>query len=280
MRRAQRSCGLSRPARAPHLAMAVAGSLLLVALVALIGLFSNRLLPQSFAPAGTSEAAAPAAPPSSPSAAETQTDSTASAPAPAADIDNNSDTAAPLPDESGSPAALDEALLGACPYKIAAEFETFLSQSQDVAEELGCPNGVPTDPSKSLDPNDPTLPDFEIQKFQFGLALARLDRPAVYVHFDSGEWEQREHSWRGETRLPTDLALPAGPAQGLFEPVRGIGKIWAESPYIQEALGWATGQPTQLQGVLQSFDGGLLIWLSNSSGEEETHFFLKSQLRL
>ena len=264
----------------PPLAMAVAGSLLLVALVALLGLFSTRLLPQSPAPAGKSEASAPAAHPPSSSAAETQTDSTASAPAPAAAVDINSDTAAPLPDRVEPPVALDEGPLGACPYKIAAEFDTFLGQKQDVAEELGCPNGVPTDPSKSLDPNDPTLPDFEIQEFQFGLALARLDRPAVYLHFDSGEWEQREHSWRGETRLPIDLELPAGPADGLFEPVRGIGKIWKESPYVQEALGWATGQPAQLQGVLQSFDGGLLIWLSNNSGEEETHFFLKSQLRL
>ena len=119
------------------------------------------------------------------------------------------------------------------------------------------------------------------------MALARLDRPTVYIDFDSDlkdfdsdEWEQREHSWQGEMRLPDDLELAEGPADGLFEPVRGIGKIWADSPYIREALGWATGLPTQTQGVLQSFDGGLLIWLSYNSGEEETHIFLKSQLRL
>ncbi len=264
----------------PPLAIAVAGSLFVVAIVALIGLFAARILPQSSATAGTSEPSAPAAPPPSLSATETQTEATASAPAPAAVADTDSNTAAPLPDVAGPTDALDEGFLDACPYKIASEFDTLLSQKQEVAEELGCPNGVPTDPSKSFDPNDPTLPDFEIQKFQFGLALARLDRPAVYIHFDSGEWEQREHSWRGETRLPIDLELPAGPAAGLFVPVRGIGKIWAESPYVQEALGLAIGKPTQAQGVLQSFDGGLLIWLSNSSGEEETHIFLKSQLRL
>lgn len=264
----------------PALVVAVAGSLLVVALVALIGLITARQLPDSSAPVGTSESAAPAAALPSSIATETQSDSTAIAPAPAAAVDTNSDTAAPLPEEADPPVALDEDLLDACPYKIAAEFATLLSEQQDVAEELGCPNGVPTDPSKSLDPNDPTLPDFEIQVFQFGKALARLDRPTVYLDFDSGEWEQREHSWQGDTRLPIDLELPEGPADGLFEPVRGIGKIWADSPYVREALGLATGQPKQSKGVLQSFDGGLLIWLSYNSGEEETHIFLKSQLRL
>ena len=264
----------------PALVVAVAGTLLVVALVALFGLITARQLPENSAPVGTSESAAPAAAQPSSIATETQSDSTAIAPAPAAAVDTNSDTAAPLPEEVDPPVALDEDLLDACPYKIAAEFATLLSEQQDVAEELGCPNGVPTDPSKSLDPNDPTLPDFEIQVFQFGKALARLDRPTVYLDFDSGEWEQREHSWQGETRLPIDLELPEGPADGLFEPVRGIGKIWAESPYVREALGLATGQPKQSKGVLQSFDGGLLIWLSYNSGEEETHIFLKSQLRL
>ena len=264
----------------PALVVAVAGTLLVVALVALFGLITARQLPESSAPVGTSESAAPAAALPSSIATETQSDSTAIAPAPAAVVDTNSDTAAPLPEEADPPVALDEDLLDACPYKIAAEFATLLSEQQDVAEELGCPNGVPTDPSKSLDPNDPTLPDFEIQVFQFGKALARLDRPTVYLDFDSGEWEQREHSWQGDTRLPIDLELPEGPADGLFEPVRGIGKIWADSPYVREALGLATGQPKQSKGVLQSFDGGLLIWLSYNSGEEETHIFLKSQLRL
>lgn len=264
----------------PTLAIAVAGSLLVVGLVALIGLFAAGRLPQSSAPASTSETSAPVAPPPSSPAADTQIDSTANAAASSAAVDTDSKSVEPQSDEVEPPAALDEDLLDACPYKIASEFETLLREQQDVAEELGCPNGVPTDPSKSLDPNDPTLPDFEIQVFQFGKALARLDRPTVYLDFDSGEWEQREHSWRGETRLPVDLELPEGPADGLFEPVRGIGKIWAESPYVREALGLATGQPTQTKGVLQSFDGGLLIWLSYNSGEEETHIFLKSQLRL
>lgn len=271
----------------PPLTYAVAGSLLIVALVVLIGLFAARQLPRSPAPAGTTDAAALAVLPSSSPAADSPTESTDSAAAPEAAVETNSDTAAPLQDKSEAPAALEEGLLDTCPYKIAAEFESFLSEKQDVAEKLGCPNGVPTEPSKSLDPNDPSYPDFEIQEFQFGMALARLDRPTVYIDFDSDlkdfdsdEWEQREHSWQGETRLPDDLELTDGPADGLFEPVRGIGKIWDDSPYIREALGWATGLPTQTQGVLQSFDGGLLIWLSYSSGEEETHIFLKSQLRL
>ena len=67
------------------------------------------------------------------------------------------------------------------------------------------------------------------------------------------------------------------PAAGLFQPVRGIGQIWAESIFVRQALGWAIDQAEETSGVLQSFEGGLLI---HNSMTQDIYIFLKSQLRL
>ena len=67
------------------------------------------------------------------------------------------------------------------------------------------------------------------------------------------------------------------PAEDLYQPVRGIGQIWAESLFVRQALGWASGQPVKANGILQSFEGGLLIY---NSDLQDTISFMKSQLRL
>ena len=62
---------------------------------------------------------------------------------------------------------------------MADEFNRFFSQEATVSEQLGCPKDVPTDLF------------FEIQYFQTGMALGRLDKPTVYIrYFSNDEWEQ------------------------------------------------------------------------------------------
>ena len=155
---------------------------------------------------------------------------------------------------------------GICQYQIAAEFENYLGENSSVAQELGCPKGVPV------------LLAFEIQFFQTGMALGRLDKPIVYLHyFSNDEWEQREHAWRPGMQEAVDSPDLLSPAEELFQPVRGIGQIWAENLFVRQALGWASAQPVEANGILQSFEGGLLIY---NSDLQDTISFLKSQLRL
>ena len=110
------------------------------------------------------------------------------------------------------------------------------------------------------------------------MALGRLDKPIVYLHyFSNDEWEQREHSWRQGMQEAVDSPDLLSPAEELFQPVRGIGQIWAENLFVRQALGWASAQPVEANGILQSFEGGLLIY---NSELQDTISFLKSQLRL
>ncbi len=163
-----------------------------------------------------------------------------------------------------SPASADAP--SACQYQTAAEFSNFFGGNEAAAQQLGCAKGVPTYLS------------FEIQMFQTGMALGRLDRPTVYVRYSSNsEWEQREHDWR--QGMPEAVSSPdlQAPAEDLFQPVRGIGQVWAEDLFVRQALGWAVDQPLETSGVLQSFEGGLLVYNNES---QESHIFLKSQLRL
>ena len=155
---------------------------------------------------------------------------------------------------------------GNCQYQTAVEFESYLGENESVAKELGCPKGVPVHLA------------FETQFFQTGMALGRLDKPIVYLHyFSNDEWEQREHSWRLGMQEAVDSPDLLSPAEELFQPVRGIGQIWAENLFVRQALGWASAQPVEANGILQSFEGGLLIY---NSDLQDTISFLKSQLRL
>ena len=163
-------------------------------------------------------------------------------------------------------AALEQEAAAPCQYQTAVEFESYLGENELIARELGCPKGVPV------------LLAFEIQFFQTGLALGRLDKPIVYLrYFSNHEWEQREHAWREGMQETVDSPDLLSPAEDLYQPVRGIGQIWAESLFVRQALGWASGQPVEANGILQSFEGGLLIY---NSDLQDTHSFLKSQLRL
>ena len=167
---------------------------------------------------------------------------------------------------SQAPSVASESASLSCQYQTAGEFATFFAGNGLAAQELGCAKGVPT------------ILSFEVQMFQTGMALGRFDRPTVYIRYSSNsEWEQREHDWQvGMQDAPESSDLQA-PTEDLFQPVRGIGQVWAENLFVRQALGWAVDQPQETSGVLQSFEGGLLIYNSES---QETHIFLKSQLRL
>ena len=243
----------------------VLGSLFVLALIAVLGPTARNALLENSSQEGTaSVTGASEQQPSSttvePQAAETDV---SAVPTQAVDTVPAADA---QPTAAEPPAAVDEESSTACQYQIAAEFTHLFAEQDSVSEQLGCPKDVPTDLS------------FEIQYFQTGMALSRLDKPTVYIRYSSNdEWEQREHGWRKEMLEASDDPRLRSPSDELYQPVRGIGQIWAESLFVQQALGWATAPPEKASGVLQSFEGGLLIY---NSEKQEPYFFLKSQLRL
>lgn len=172
----------------------------------------------------------------------------------------------PPGDAEPIPLPVDEPPIVACQYVTAGEFYRLLNANPSVAQELGCPKDVPSAVA------------YEIQPFQTGIALGRQDQPTVYIRYASNnEWEQRAHNWRPDMPERIDDPELAPPGPGLFQPVRGIGQVWAQNLAVRQALGWATAQAEPASGVLQSFDGGLLIFNEQT---QEVYAFLKSQLRL
>ena len=256
---------VSKRSRA-RLIATILGSVLVLALLA-IGPAARNALQDNESSATTVSPSSDAAAPPSLSAAESQPvldDSVESL----ATADNTASVPVETQPEATSepPAALEEEAANVCQYQAAEQFESFLGEDESVAQELGCPKGVPTNLT------------YEIQFFQTGMALGRLDKPIVYIrYFSNDEWEQREHDWREGLLEANDSPNLQSPAEELFQPVRGIGQIWAEGLFVRQALGWAITQPKETNGVLQSFEGGLLIYNSES---QDPHIFLKSQLRL
>lgn len=209
-----------------------------------------------------SDASAPSLPPAESQGTQVQPETASGTDDRAASVSTDSE-AQPA---AAPPAALQEEAAADCQYQTTVELESYLGENELIARELGCPKGVPVHLA------------FEIQFFQTGLALGRLDKPIVYLrYFSNDEWEQREHAWRDGMQEVVDSPDLLSPAEDLFQPVRGIGQIWAESLFVRQALGWASAQPVQANGILQSFEGGLLIY---NSDLQDTYIFLKSQLRL
>lgn len=172
---------------------------------------------------------------------------------------------ADTPPPSPTPTPAEEAAI-ACQYVPVEELYSYLLQPGK-AEALGC----------ATDQGQQTT--FAVQPFQNGLMLRRDDIRALYVRFaGNGQWEQHPDRWEpGMPPLPLDPEL-APPSAGLFLPEEGIGLLWAENNVLRGTLGWATAPATATNGVVQTFDGGLLVRDIQAEGEV-IYEFLKSLFR-
>ena len=174
-------------------------------------------------------------------------------------------TATPPPQPTPTPTP-EEAVAVACQYVAVEELYNYRLQSGNT-EALGC----------ATDQGRPVA--FEVQPFQNGLMLRRDDIRAIYVRFaGNGQWEQHPDRWSPE--MPPLVLAPelAPPSPGLVQPERGIGLLWAENNVLRGTLGWATAPATATSGVVQTFDGGLLV-RDLEAGGEVIYAFLKSLFR-
>lgn len=160
----------------------------------------------------------------------------------------------------------EEEVAVACQYVAMEELYNYLLQPGKI-DALGCA----TDQGRPV--------SFAVQPFQNGLMLRRDDIRAIYVRFaGNGQWEQHPDRWApGGPPLPLDPEL-APPSPGLFLPEEGIGQLWAENNVLRGTLGWATAPATVTDGVVQTFDGGLLI-RDMQAQDEVIYEFLKSLFR-
>jgi hypothetical protein len=60
----------------------------------------------------------------------------------------------------------------------------------------------------------------------------------IIVLYDDGRYEKYQDTWaEGEPESDPAIVPPAG----LYQPIRGFGKLWRNTPTVRDRLGWATG---------------------------------------
>jgi hypothetical protein len=121
-------------------------------------------------------------------------------------------------------------------------------QDAQLAEQypvLGCP----------LAP--PDLAQMARQSFQNGRMIWYGDEQAIYVLNNDGTWRSFEDTFEeGQPELDESLVAP----DGLYQPIRGFGRIWREQLGGPEAtIGWATLPEGAVNGSTQRWEHGRLF---------------------
>jgi hypothetical protein len=73
---------------------------------------------------------------------------------------------------------------------------------------------------------------FEI--FENGYMLWRGDNSDIYVLLNTGEVRVIKDRWQGEI-----ITFPEQPPAGLYQPMRGFGRVWVDDPALRMEIGWA-----------------------------------------
>ena len=93
------------------------------------------------------------------------------------------------------------------------------------------------------------------QTFQTGYMLWRQDEDAVFVFTDEEAWTRFSDDWDSQTYTSTRGSAP----DGMQEPVRGFGYVWATNDDVHADLGWATDAEKGACTLTQAFDHGTLF---------------------
>jgi photosystem II stability/assembly factor-like uncharacterized protein len=116
----------------------------------------------------------------------------------------------------------------------------------DRRDRLGCPTEAERE-----------IPLAE-EAFEQGRMFWRGDNREIYVLHDDHTWRAFADTWQ-EDQPVDDPNLIAPP--GLFQPKRGFGKVWREElGGPASRIGWAVEQERGFTGVVQAFDGGIILW--------------------
>jgi formylglycine-generating enzyme required for sulfatase activity len=94
------------------------------------------------------------------------------------------------------------------------------------------------------------------QPFEHGLMHWRGDQRMIYVLYSDGHWQEFDDTWEeGESD-----STGTSPPPGLWEPIRGFGKVWRERLDGPEAtIGWATDQEAPADTTIQDFEEGVIL---------------------
>ena len=91
-------------------------------------------------------------------------------------------------------------------------------------------------------------------------------RDIIYVLYNEATWQLYDDTW-DESQPESDPAIT--PPQGLYQPIRGFGKVWRNHPEVQSGLNWAIANesavPVTYQRQMQESIGGV-VYIQVESG--------------
>jgi len=131
-----------------------------------------------------------------------------------------------------------------------AGFGTIYQNNPDVAAQLGCP----------IDGSAQGIPA-AWQSFEQGM-LVWLNGEILVLYNTSDSFQILPDTFVEGVDPETSSEVP--PA-GLYTPVRGFLKVWANNSVIHNGLGWATNTEMGVNATVTYFQNGRMIWLPGRS---------------
>jgi serine/threonine-protein kinase len=178
--------------------------------------------------------------------------SATTAPSPTPEIQPDTPTAIPVvanPPTTAPDTPTSTLTAVPCPLPITTTLT--LALDADAASSLGCPRA------------EAAIVTAARQPFEHGLMLWRSDANLIYGLGPEGTWFFTGDTWR-EGDPADDPAII--PPSGLYQPVRGFGKVWRERPGLRGALGWATAEEAGFAALIQEFSDGT-VWQDGERGQ-------------
>jgi hypothetical protein len=139
----------------------------------------------------------------------------------------------PVPTEA--PAAVStEVIVSATPTQAVCAYTYFFEPAPEA-----CPTGEPLTGAAAEQP------------FERGFMIWFEATNAIYVFDWDGNWQRFADTFV-EGQLENDPSII--PPSGMFQPVRGFGKVWREHTQVRDQLGWALGRELGYESALQRQD--------------------------
>lgn len=126
-------------------------------------------------------------------------------------------------------------------------FGAIFAADTTLSAQIGCPLG------------SPLAYPAAIQTFERGMMIYTGTSPSgIYVLYNTGTYSHFPDTWiDGIDPVSGGETAPSG----LYEPIRGFGKVWRSDIGVRNGLGWATQPETGTNITLMLFQNGQMIAL-------------------
>lgn len=141
--------------------------------------------------------------------------------------------------------------ISVCQFLPTGGFGQIVINEPNLPVQIGCPVGSPPVTLNVAS---------AVQTFERGLMIWVETAPsAIYVFYNTGTFQRFDDTYNSAT---DPVSGGETPPNGLFEPVRGFGKVWRNFSGVRDGLGWATAQESGTNAVIQDFATGRMMYIA------------------